>query len=34
MTAAASAEQRAELKFFAVIDHAIAKRLGYALHGL
>ena len=34
MTAAASAEQRAYLKFFAVIDHATAKWLGYALDGL
>jgi hypothetical protein len=30
MTAAAGAEQRADLKFFAVIDHAVAKQPGYA----
>jgi hypothetical protein len=34
MTAAAGAEQRADLKFLAVIDHAVAERLGYALDGL
>jgi hypothetical protein len=34
MTTAASAEQRADLKFFAVIDHAVAERLGYAPDGL
>src|SRR5258708_4950547 len=34
MTAAAGAEQRADLKFFAVIDDAVAQRLGYALDSL
>ncbi len=34
MTAAAGAEQRADLKFFAVIDHTVAEWLRNALDGL
>ena len=34
MTAATGAEQRADLKFFTMIDDAIAERLGNALDGL
>lgn len=34
MTAAASTEQCADLKFFAVVNHPASKWLGYALDGL
>ena len=34
MTTPTGAEQRSNLKFFTVIDHAFAERLGYAFDGL
>ena len=33
MTAAAGAEKRPDLKFFAVVDHAVAEGFWYSLNG-